>query len=193
MYVNPGNDYQLIKSVYCQLSLSQHWWPRRDLNWHRRPPPVLPPMKGETAVLKRTSWSWKRGWQDERECERLQKLGNVRVAVGEAVEHRCWSRRHAAPPQPSKVIPAALVDSSFVYVHHGGAKLPLSPTYCGPFAVVSRFPKYFILDMGDRQESISVDRLKPHLGSAIFTPAVAPCRGRPLKLVAPSDAPLGGE
>ena len=103
------------------------------------------------------------------------------------------SSRHAAPPQPPEVIPAALVDSSFVYVRRGGAKSPLSPAYSGPFAVISRFPKYFILDMGDRQESVSVDRLKPHLGSAIFTPAVAPRRGRPLKLVAPSGAPLGGE
>ena len=89
------------------------------------------------------------------------------------------SSRHAAPPQPPEVIPAALVDSFFVYVHRGGAKSPLSPAYSGPFAVVSRFPKYFILDMGDRQESVSVDRLKPHLGSAIFTPGVAPRRGRP--------------
>ena len=103
------------------------------------------------------------------------------------------SSRHAAPPQPPEFIPAALVDSSFVYVRRGGAKSPLSPAYSGPFAVISRLPKYFILDMGDRQESASVDRLKPHLGSAIFTPAVAPRRGRPLKLVAPSGAPLGGE
>ena len=87
------------------------------------------------------------------------------------------SSRHVAPPQPPEVIPAALVDSSFVYVCRGGAKSPLSPAYSGPFAVISCFPKYFILDMGDRQESVSVDRLKPHLGSAIFTPAVAPRRG----------------
>ena len=90
-------------------------------------------------------------------------------------------------------IPAALADSSFVYLRHGGAKTPLSPAYSGLFAVIARFPKYFILDMGDRQESVSVDCLKPHLGSAIFTPAVAPRRGRPLQLMPKPGGPLGEE
>ena len=112
-------------------------------------------------------------------------------AVRAAISH--ITSRHAVPLQLPEDIPAALVDSSFVYVRRGGTKMPLSPAYSEPFAVVSRFPKYFILNMGDRQESVSVNRLKPHLGSAIFTPAVAPRRGCPLKLVAPSGTPLGGE
>ena len=101
--------------------------------------------------------------------------------------------RSPSSPQPPESIPAALADSSFVYIRHGGAKSPLSPAYSGPYAVITRFPKYFILDMGDRQESVSVDRLKPHLGSAIFTPAVAPRRGRPSKSVVAPGKPLGGE
>ena len=101
--------------------------------------------------------------------------------------------RSPSTPQPPESIPAALADSSFVYIRRGGAKSPLSPAYSGPYAVITRFPKYFILDMGDRQESVSVDRLKPPLGSAIFTLAVAPRRGRPFKLVASPGKPLGGE
>ena len=101
--------------------------------------------------------------------------------------------RSSSTPHPPESIPAALADSWFVYIPRGGAKSPLSPTFSWPYAVISCFPKYFILDMGDRLVSISVDCLKPHLGSAIFTPAVAPRRGRPLKLVAPPGTPLGRE
>ena len=102
------------------------------------------------------------------------------------------TKRNLSPIHLPVSIPAALADSAFVYIRHGGAKTLLSPAFSGPFAVIARFPKYFILDVGDRQESVSVDRLKPHLGSAIFTPAVAPRCGRPLKLVPPPGAALGG-
>ena len=61
-----------------------------------------------------------------------------------------------------------------MYVRRGGVKLPLTPTYSGPFVVVSKSPKCFVLDLGDRQESVSVDRLKPHAGLTVFTPAMAP-------------------
>ena len=54
-------------------------------------------------------------------------------AVRAAPSH--LSSRHAAPPQLPEVIPAALVDSSFVYVPRGGTKSPLSPAYSMPFAV----------------------------------------------------------
>ena len=94
-------------------------------------------------------------------------------------------------PSPSQ-LPWLIHGLSTFVAAGGSAKSPLSPAYSGPYAVTSSFPKYFILDMGDRQESISVDRLKPHLGSAIFTPAVAPRKGRPLKLVAPPGTPHGG-
>ena len=36
---------------------------------------------------------------------------------------------------------------------------PLSPTYSRLFTVISISPTYFFLDLGDRQESFSVDRL----------------------------------
>ena len=85
-----------------------------------------------------------------------------------------------------------LQGASFVYVCHGGAKLLLSPAYSGPFAVVSRSPKFFILDLGERHESVSVDRLKPHAGPSIFTLAAAPRCGRPPLPLAPPVPPPGG-
>ena len=101
--------------------------------------------------------------------------------------------RNSSPPHLPESIPATLADSSFVYMCHGSTKTLLFSAYSGPFAVIACFPKYFILDMGDRQELVSADLLKPHLGSPIFTLAMALCHGRPLKLVPQPGAPLGGE
>ena len=70
---------------------------------------------------------------------------------------------------------------------------PLTPAYSVPFVVVSKSPKYFVLDLGDRQEPVSVDRLKPHAGLTVFTPATAPRRGRPPTSSAASlPSPPGG-
>ena len=81
-----------------------------------------------------------------------------------------------------------------MYVRRGGVKLPLTPAYSGPFVVVSKSPKCFVLDLGDRQESVSVDRLKPHAGLTVFTPAMAPRPGRPPTSSAASlQSPPGGE
>ena len=102
--------------------------------------------------------------------------------------------RPAPAPALDAAVPENLQDAVFVYVLAGGSKPPLKAAYSGPFAVVERNPKFFILDLGDRLESVSVDRLKPHAGQSVFTPAVAPRRGRPpLSSAAPSKSPPGGE
>ena len=71
------------------------------------------------------------------------------------------------------------------------------PPYLGPFAVLERGPKTFVLQMGDRREVVSVDRLKPHLGSPPV-PAQPPRRGGPpaqpvsiLSTASPSAATCG--
>jgi len=101
------------------------------------------------------------------------------------------ARGPSIPKEPQEV-PHQLQGASFVYVRRGGTKPPLTPAYSGPFAVVSRSPKFFILDLGERHESVSVDRLKPHAGTSIFTPAAAPRRGRPPLPVATAPPPGGG-
>ena len=79
--------------------------------------------------------------------------------------HRQWSSKrrseqhHLTWPGGPQVfhshptsIPATLADSSFMYDHCFGAKPQPSHAYSGSFTVISRFSKYFVLDMGDRQE-----------------------------------------
>lgn len=78
-------------------------------------------------------------------------------------------------PLPHTDKPSSLLQklqaATHVYVQRGNAAPPLTPLYQGPYAVKNRGPKY-------RSEVISVDRLKPHLGTAPVTPAQPPRRGR---------------
>ena len=80
--------------------------------------------------------------------------------------------------EPSKM-EADLQQASFVYVRRGAPPAGLSPLYQGPYKVLLRGAKVFQLDIGGRTEVISVDRLKPHLGSSPVQPAEPPRRGRP--------------
>jgi hypothetical protein len=73
----------------------------------------------------------------------------------------------------------ALKSCEYVYVRRGGTVPPLQPLYVGPYRVVSRADKYHVLEIGGKEETVSVDRLKPHLGTANVRPASPPIRGRP--------------
>ena len=52
-----------------------------------------------------------------------------------------------------------------------GVGPPLVDNYVGPYLVLEKGPKVFKLQVGTREEVITRDRLKPHLGLA--PPAVA--------------------
>jgi hypothetical protein len=75
---------------------------------------------------------------------------------------------------------------------------PLSPLYQGPYKVLERRDKFFKLEVGGQPEVISVDRLKPHLGTAPVSAAAPPQRGRPKRpvaveaLISSSSASTGG-
>ncbi len=55
----------------------------------------------------------------------------------------------------------------------------MSPLYSGPYKVLFSGLKVFRLQVGEREESVSIDRLKPHRGAAPVQPAQPPVRGRP--------------
>jgi hypothetical protein len=94
--------------------------------------------------------------------------------------------RQSGPPPPSHPLsypqmaakpPAALLSASFVYVRKGGTVPPLSPLYSGLYNVLASGPKVFRLQVGEREESVSTDCLKPHWGAAPVQPAQPPARG----------------
>jgi hypothetical protein len=86
--------------------------------------------------------------------------------------------------QAAAACPPALLTAEYVYVRRGGAVPPLSPLYVGPFRVQERAQKFFNLEVGGREEVVSVDRLKPHLGKAPVAVAQPPARGHPSKFPA---------
>jgi len=58
-------------------------------------------------------------------------------------------------------IPAELQGCTLVFVRHDAHRLPLQCTYDGPFKVLEQTAKYFTLDLNDKQDTVSVNRLKP--------------------------------
>ncbi len=86
--------------------------------------------------------------------------------------------------------------AEYVFVRRGGVVPPLAPLYHGPYKVLQAGDKFFTISLGGREDTVSVDRLKPHLGGPVV-PAEPPARGRPPRSVvaAASDQPwplLGG-
>jgi len=101
----------------------------------------------------------------------------------------------AVPPPPEKEQPTALplrrtysqvatappphlAGAQLVFIRRGAVSSPLQPLYDGPYKVLEEGPKFFKLQLGERQDAVSVDRLKPYSGAAV-PPAVPPRRGRP--------------
>jgi hypothetical protein len=91
-----------------------------------------------------------------------------------------------------------LQQAEFVYVRKGAVGPPLSPTYQSPYRVLDRREKFFKLEVGGRPEVVSVDRLKPQLGTAPVMAASSPQPGCPKgpgqwrPPIQPFRPPLGG-
>lgn len=67
-------------------------------------------------------------------------------------------------PQGNVYIPKTLDSCSHVFVRVDKVKNSLSPAYEGPFRVVRRLRKCFVLDMKGKQQTLTIDRLKPAFG-----------------------------
>ena len=79
---------------------------------------------------------------------------------------------------------------STVFVRRDGDRPSLRPVYDGPYRVVHRSDTYFCLAVGDREDSVSVSRLKPLLTEGPVVPAQprrqgCPPRPKPLLAEAP--------
>jgi transposase InsO family protein len=74
-----------------------------------------------------------------------------------------------------------LQEAKFVYVKRGGSSPPLASAYLGPYRVLQPGLKFFVLEVGGKEEKVTVDRLKIHRGTVLPQVAVPVKRGRPLK------------
>ena len=91
-----------------------------------------------------------------------------------AVQHFETATRSFA--ELTQGVPEVLRTAEMVYVHQGGVKPPLTPSYSGPYHVLECSPKVFQLQVGQREETVSADRLKLHAGTALVLPVIPPRR-----------------
>ncbi|CAN8031683.1 unnamed protein product, partial [Ixodes persulcatus] len=54
-----------------------------------------------------------------------------------------------------------LTSATHVFVRRDAVKKPLEQPYDGPFKVLDRRDKFFLLDLNGRRDTNSIDRLKP--------------------------------
>ena len=73
-----------------------------------------------------------------------------------------WHR----PEAQTKVakVPSALLETDFAYIRRDNHKPPLTRPYDGPFRIIKQSEKFFVLLVGRREMSVTVDRLKPAFG-----------------------------
>ena len=75
-------------------------------------------------------------------------------------------RSQAAPPvrhhcDPRSYVPSTLSNAGAVYVRHDAHRTPLQRPYDGPFRVLHRGEKSYVVNRNGTPATISVDRLKP--------------------------------
>ena len=73
-------------------------------------------------------------------------------------------------------IPIPMMD--FCYVREDAVKPPLTPLYQGPFRVLRQLRNTVLIQRGEREEVVSLNRIKPYLGSETPEVAQPPTRGR---------------
>ena len=90
---------------------------------------------------------------------------------------------------PTASEPSALRSADYVFIRRDARRTPLQRPYDGPFKVIERTEKTYKVQMGTRQETVSVDRLKPAIIDPAdnFKPPLPPTHGRPqnLPIIAP--------
>ena len=64
------------------------------------------------------------------------------------------------PCRRSSYLEKAPRTCTHVFVRDDGSATSLQPAYTGPFHDLDQGHKYFILDLGDRTDSVSINRLK---------------------------------
>ena len=112
--------------------------------------------------------------------------GAVRPAGADAQFLRCLQdsmRLQAAPPtrhhcDPKSYIPSTLSNAGAVYVRHDARRTPLQRPYDGPFRVLSRSDKTFLVSRNGTPVTVSVDRLKPAFGQEFFPVDLSPRKPR---------------
>ena len=85
---------------------------------------------------------------------------------------------HGNPPE---YVPHSLETAEFVWLRHDGARGPLQDPFDGPFRVLERGDKSFVIDVEGAHPRVSIDRLKIARGVGPGDVSRGKKRGRPCK------------
>ena len=85
-----------------------------------------------------------------------QRLSQLRQVVGKF--RPCRQTYKSVAP---KYMPKTLNSCDYVFIKHDAHRTPLTRPYRGPFKVLERKDKAFLIAINDRKDWVSVDRLKP--------------------------------
>lgn len=109
-----------------------------------------------------------------------QVLSSTRTAVRSFLNTDTSTTQHG---RRTTFVPSDLRTTQFVFVRNDAHRHPLQRPYNGPYKVINAGEKTFRIDVGGREEVVSIDRLKPaYIDSGDSLPvAQAPRRGRPPK------------
>jgi cleavage and polyadenylation specificity factor subunit 1 len=83
--------------------------------------------------------------------------------------------------QPKVFVPKDLATCSHVFVRVDRARTGLQQPYEGPYRIVRRCRKHYVVDMNGKNQSLSIDRLKPAFGVEALS--LGPSGNRPKKKV----------
>ncbi len=75
-----------------------------------------------------------------------------------------WSYKDALLGGQTRHVPTRPLPAALAAALAACTSVYIRPLYGGPYAVLERSEKVFRLQVGDREEAVSVDRLKPHTG-----------------------------
>jgi len=87
------------------------------------------------------------------------------------------------------VVPADLLRAKYVFIREDAVSHPLTPLYSRPYLVVESGPKFFKIQIGEKIDTVSIDRLKPVFQTDQTSAAQPPVRGRP-RVQRPPARPL---
>ena len=83
----------------------------------------------------------------------------------------------ATPPrmaQRTVYVDPSLSTCTHVFIRHDATRKPLQQSYNGPYEVLKREDKHFVVNINGRHDTVSLDRLKPaHCDSSSCTPVPA--------------------
>ncbi|BHF67513.1 hypothetical protein SprV_0301054000 [Sparganum proliferum] len=82
-----------------------------------------------------------------------------------------------------------LKSSPFVFVRHDAVRKSLCSPYDGPYKVLQRMDKYYVIQKADKTDTVSIDRLKPAYLECIPLSVVPPTFSAPSSLDPPVSVP----